>query len=64
MIKTDYLVKVTVGYTTELEFRAGNLREAGYIADLFLDNLEKPKEVKISIVPDRYEVNEEDVKDE
>lgn len=63
MVKIDYVVRVKFGYSTELVFRADTLRNAGYIADTFMMELEKPTDYTISIEPNKT-IIEEDVKDE
>lgn len=61
-MKVNYkvIVKKIYGYTDEFVFMENNLREAGYIADMFLDKLVSPSEVAISIQPYKIEEPEEE----
>lgn len=54
------VVKKIYGYTEEFVFMENNLREAGYIADMFLDKLISPSEVAISIQPYKIDEPEEE----
>ena len=64
-MKVIYRIIITRGYIEEFVFEESNLREAGYIADMFLDKLVKPDDVEISIEPVKLEEPaEEDLSDE
>lgn len=62
---TEYRVRVKYGYLAEFVFRAETFKEAGYIADQFLDNLIEPEASRITISIEPYKKPiEEDVEDE
>ena len=64
-MKVIYKVIIRRGYIEEFVFEENNLREAGYIADMFLDKLVKPDEVDIRIEPKKIdEPIEEELSDE
>ena len=64
-MKVLYKIVVKRGYLQEFIFEENNLREAGYIADMFLDKLVKPDDVSISIEPYKIEEPiEEEAEDE
>ena len=64
-MKVLYRVIIRRGYIEEFVFEENNLREAGYIADMFLDKLVKPDEVDIRIEPKKIdEPIEEELSDE
>lgn len=54
-MKVLYRVVVKRGYIDEFVFEENNLREAGYIADVFLDKLVSPDDVEIRIEPVKIE---------
>lgn len=54
-MKVLYRVVVKRGYIEEFVFEENNLREAGYIADVFLDKLVRPDDVEIWIEPVKIE---------
>lgn len=62
-MKVLYRVVVKRGYIEEFVFEENNLREAGYIADVFLDKLVRPDDVEIWIEPVKIEelIEEESV---
>lgn len=62
---TEYRVRVKYGYLAEFIFKAETFKEAGYIADQFLDNLVEPEASRITISIEPYKKQiEEDVEDE
>ena len=64
-MKVLYRVVVKRGYIEEFVFEENNLREAGYIADVFLDKLVRPEDVEIRIEPVKIEEpTEEELSDE
>ena len=64
-MKVLYRVVVKRGYIEEFVFEENNLREAGYIADVFLDKLVRPEDVEIRIEPIKIEEpTEEELSDE
>lgn len=50
-----YKVIIKRGYLDEFVFEENNLREAGYIADMFLGKLVSPSDVEIRIEPVKLE---------
>lgn len=50
-----YKVIIKRGYLDEFVFEENNLREAGYIADIFLGKLVSPSDVEIRIEPVKLE---------
>lgn len=54
-MKVLYRVVVKRGYIEEFVFEENNLREAGYIADVFLGKLVSPDDVEIRIEPVKIE---------
>lgn len=64
-MKVIYRVIIRRGYIEEFVFEETNLRETGYIADMFLDKLVKPDDVEIRIEPVKIEEpTEEELSDE
>ena len=64
-MRVAYRVVIKRGYIEEFEFMETNLREAGYIADIFLDKLVRPDSVDIKIEPIKIEEpTEEELSDE
>lgn len=64
-MKVIYRVVVKRGYLKDFIFEENNLREAGYIADMFLDKLVEPEDVNISIEPYKLvEPMEEEIENE
>lgn len=64
-MKVIYRIIIRRGYIEEFVFEESNLREAGYIADMFLDKLVKPDDVEIRIEPVKLEEPaEEELSDE
>ena len=63
-MKVLYRVIIRRGYIEEFVFEENNLREAGYIADMFLDKLVKPDEVDIRIEPKKIDEPIEEESDE
>ena len=64
-MKVKYKVVIKKGYLDEFIFEENNLREAGYIADMFLEKLVQPEKVTIMIEPEKIEEPvEEEIKDE
>ena len=61
---TEYRVRVKYGYLAEFVFKAETFKEAGYIADQFLDNLVEPEASRITVSIEPYKKIEEDVEDE
>lgn len=59
-MRVKYRVIVLRGYLERFVFEENNLREAGYIADMFLDKLVEPEEVNVSIEPVKVEEPEEE----
>lgn len=52
-MKVGYNIIVKKGYLDEFVFASDTLREAGYIADMFLGNMVSPEDVEIRIEPFR-----------
>lgn len=57
-----YKIAVKKGYLDTFVFEVSSLKEAGHIADIFLDYLVDPTEVDIRIEP--YKREEEEIENE